>query len=51
MMVCCNPVGSRSHDRDVSAYMIAIHGRDKKDQDELDLTTRLQAIINIVKKM
>lgn len=31
--------------------MIAIHGREKGEQDEIDLSTRLQAMADIVRKL
>ncbi|XP_064393708.1 uncharacterized protein LOC135341142 [Halichondria panicea] len=40
-----------SHHGDISSYMIAIHGREKGEQDEIDLSTRLQAMADIVRKL
>ena len=45
------PVLDSQPDGDISAHMIAIHGREKKEQEEIDLTARLQAMANIVRKL
>ena len=45
------PVPTSQPNGDITAHMIAIHGREKKEQEEIDLTARLQAMANIVRKL
>lgn len=40
-----------AHLHNVSSYMVAIHGRDPKEQQILDTTARLRVMHAIVKKL
>ena len=41
---------SKPHSFNISTALINIHGRDKKQQDIIDLNSRLKAMLTIIKK-